>query len=149
MDQADRILRDSQDVSFEAHFLAEMANRFDGSTQLTLSPAARIQLLELRRKHSTQIARGLVELGRELGEEHTGFHPSPADLPSAGQIPRMAQSATAVDRLITMLHSLSKLSDARQAETYGVSARNRIRHLAEARHGISPMASSGSFHGTQ
>jgi hypothetical protein len=103
VDRADRILRLSQNVSFEAHFLAEMAGRFEPATEATLTPAGKTKLLELRRKHSTQMVQDLAGLRRELEEERPAFHPVTTALPADGQTPRIARSAVSMDRLVTAL----------------------------------------------
>ncbi len=113
VDQADRILRASQDASFEAHFLALMANRFPSEAEASLSPAGRIQLLELRKKHCDHMVRELAELRSDLEHEHSGFRPVAVGS-SPGQAQRMAQPATAVDRLITMLFA-GKITEGAQA----------------------------------
>lgn len=116
VDQADRILRASQDASYEAHFLAMMASRFQSDAEASLTPASRIQLRDLRRKHSDRMVRDLAELKGDLEKERSGFRPTPLDLAGA-QAQRMAQSATAVDRLITILFG-GKIGDSSQAETW-------------------------------
>jgi hypothetical protein len=117
LDQADRILRASQDASYEAHFLAVIANRFPSDAEASLSPAGKTQLLDLRKKHSDHLVRDLAELRSELDKERPGFRPASVDLSIGGQVQRMAQSATAVDRLITMLFA-GKIAEGAQAESW-------------------------------
>ncbi len=116
LDQADRILRASQDASYEAHFLAVIASRFQSNAEASLTPASRIQLRDLRRKHSDRMVRDLTELKGELEKERSGFRPMPLDLTGA-QVQRMAQSATVVDRLITMLFG-GKIAGGSQIESW-------------------------------
>jgi hypothetical protein len=117
VDQADRILRASQDASYEAHFLAVIANRFPSDAEASLSAAGKTQLLDLRKKHSDHLVRDLAELRSELEKERSGFRPASVDLSIGGQVQRMAQSATAVDRLITMLFA-GKIAEGAQAESW-------------------------------
>jgi hypothetical protein len=117
VDQADRILRASQDASYEAHFLAVIANRFPSDAEAGLSAAGKTQLLDLRKKHSYRMVRDLAELRNELEKERSGFRPPSVDLSIGGQVQRMAQSATAVDRLITMLFA-GKIAEGAQAESW-------------------------------
>jgi hypothetical protein len=112
VEKADRVLRDSQDVSFEAHFLSEMSNRFPSSAEAALSAADRAKLLELRRKHSIQLERGLAELRGELEAERSGFHPAPSSEAGA-----LAQTASNMDRLIT-LHFASKQTEAARLQAW-------------------------------
>ena len=116
VDQAERILRASQDASYEAHFLAVIASRFQPDAEASLTPAARIRLLDLRKKHCDRMVRDLAELKGELEKERSGFRPMAVDS-AGGPVQRMAQSATAVDRLITMLFA-GKAAEGLQAESW-------------------------------
>jgi hypothetical protein len=117
VDQADRILRASQDASYEAHFLAVIANRFPPDAEAGLSGAGKTRLLDLRKKHSDRMVGDLAELRSELEKERSGFRPASADLSMGVQVQRMAQSATAVDRLITILFA-GKIAEGAQAESW-------------------------------
>jgi hypothetical protein len=117
VDQADRILQASQDASYEAHYLAVIANRFPSDAEASLSAAGKTQLLEMRKKHSDHMVRDLAELRSELEKERSGFRPASVDLSIGGQVQRMAQSATVVDRLITMLFA-GKIAEGAQAESW-------------------------------
>jgi hypothetical protein len=97
-DGSDRILHASQDVSYEAHLLADLATRFD-SVEDTLSVASANKLWALRMKHAIEMNRDLETLGRELQWEH-------ASVPDAElQVQTMASSASTVDRLISELYA--------------------------------------------
>jgi hypothetical protein len=117
LDQADRILRPSQDASYEAHFLAVIANRFPPDAETSLNAVGKTQLLALRKKNIDRLVHDLAELKSELDKERSGFRPASVDLSIGGQVQRMAQSATAVDRLITMLFA-GKIAEGTQAESW-------------------------------
>ncbi len=100
----DRILRSSHSVSFEAHLLADLAARFPATREAELPPARQNDLWELRRKHSARMLQNLADLAHDLAEEHSGFRAAPPDLAPSPQTQPLAQSATAVDRLITSVY---------------------------------------------
>jgi hypothetical protein len=101
----DRAIHASQDAAFEAHLLAELAGRFDASTEAKLTAASKARLWGLRMKHAVEMNRDLARLGRELERQRGDFRPAAAETPDPLQIKRMAESATNVDRLITMLYA--------------------------------------------
>lgn len=103
-DQSDGLPRASQDVSFEAHYLAELANRFD-SVVTMLSAVNRAKLLALQTSHAAQLMSDLQTLRQELEQEHFDFaDSSPAD-PAPAETRALADGAAVVDRLITELYS--------------------------------------------
>jgi hypothetical protein len=117
VDRADVILQASQEVSFEAHLLAELATRFEPSTEATLPSTARADLLTLRRKHSARMLRKVEALQRELESEPPGFHPASQGSDAVLGAPQMAKAATAVDRSITVLYA-GKQPDAALARSW-------------------------------
>jgi hypothetical protein len=114
-DRIDRILRASQDVSFQAHFLTDMESRFDAATEQSLPAASKAKLVDLRRAHAAQMKRDLTSLQHELEDERSGFRPKPGD--GTALWSQMAQTATAMDRLITVVHT-SKEPASAPAETW-------------------------------
>jgi hypothetical protein len=106
----DRAIPLSQDVSFEAHFLAELATRFTPPMESELSAQSRTSLRELRVKHVAELKRGLAALRLQLERQHPDFHPgpSPAESPDGLQIQSMADSATNVERSIAVLYAGSE-----------------------------------------
>ena len=110
-DAMDRAIRASQDVSFEAHYLAELASHFDAASEATLSGPSRVGLWGLRGEHAAELDRDLARLRRELEAQRAGFRPGPWGGPDGAQVQSMAESATEVDRLVTLLY------DAAQPET--------------------------------
>jgi hypothetical protein len=99
----DRVTHTSQDVSFEAHFLAELENRFNPDVEATLSAPSKVKLWELRAKHVSRMNSDLARLERKLEEQRPGFRPAPADPLGAPQVQGLANCAATVDRLITQL----------------------------------------------
>jgi hypothetical protein len=97
-DRSDRILHASQDVSYEAHLLADLATHFD-SVEGTLGASSRNKLWALRMKHAVELNRDLATLRRELEWEHSS---SPDVEP---QLETMASCASMVDRLISELYA--------------------------------------------
>jgi len=98
VDRSDRILHSSQDLAYEAHLLAELANRFDAAAD-ALSASSRKKLWALRMKHAIEMNRDLATLRRELEWE------PPSDPSGQPQVQRMANCASTVDRLISELYS--------------------------------------------
>ena len=101
----DRAIHVSQDVSFEAHLLAELANRFTPARESELSPQSRTRLWELRMRHAAELKRGLALLRREL-EQHRGFHARSGST-GASEIQSAADLTTAVERSIAALSAAS------------------------------------------
>jgi hypothetical protein len=97
-DRPGRILHASQDVSYEAHLLADLATHFD-SVEGTLGASSRNKLWALRMKHAVELNRDLETLRRELEWEHSS---SPDVEP---QLQTMASCASMVDRLISELYA--------------------------------------------
>src|SRR5262249_31770054 len=85
--------------------------------EISLGASGKSQLMELSKKHSDRMVRDLAELKGELEKERSGFRAASVDLSVGGQIQRMAQTATAVDRLITMLFA-GKIAEGAQAESW-------------------------------
>jgi hypothetical protein len=100
----ERAIHASQDISFEAHLLAELAGRFEPSTETQLTAPRKAKLWELRMKHAAELKRDLAGLRRELERQHPDFRPGPSDAADGPQIQRMAESATVADRLVTVLY---------------------------------------------
>jgi hypothetical protein len=113
----DRAIRASQDVSFEAHMLAELADRFQPAAEAQLTASGRAQLWELRMKHVSEMNRGLASLRRELERQRREFRPGPAGASDGPQTQSMADTATAVDRLVTVLYTGAG-EEAEQAEAW-------------------------------
>ncbi len=113
----DRAIHASQDAAFEAHLLAELAGRFDASTEAQLSAASKAKLWALRMKHAVEMNRDLSQLGRELERQRGDFRPAAAEASDELQIKRLAESATNVDRLVTMLYAGTE-SEAEQASAW-------------------------------
>lgn len=99
----DRVTHTSQDVSFEAHLLAELQNRFNPVAEATLSSPSKVKLWELRAKHVSRLNSDLGRLERKLEEQRPGFRPASADPLGASQVQALANCAATVDRLITQL----------------------------------------------
>jgi hypothetical protein len=107
-DRSDSILHLSQDVSFEAHALAELAKRFD-SVETTLNPAGSRSLRALRKKHAAELIHDLGILQRELNL-------TDGAAPAIGsQVQDLAACASNLDRLISELYAGS-VPDSEQAE---------------------------------
>jgi hypothetical protein len=103
----DRAIRASQDVSFEAHLLAGLANRFDASSETQLGRPDKTKLWGMRSRHAIAMNRDLMILWRELQRQRADFRSGSAGssaLSSDGsQAQRLAESAASVDRLVTLL----------------------------------------------
>jgi len=99
----DRVTHISQDVSYEAHFLAELENRFNPDAGAALSSLSKAKLWELRAKHASRMNSDLARLQRKLEEQRPGFRPGHADSLDAPQVQTLANCAATVDRLITQL----------------------------------------------
>jgi hypothetical protein len=110
----DRVTHISQDVSFEAHFLADLENRFNPDAEATLSSSGKNRLWELRMKHSSRMKNDLARLERKLEEQRPGFRPAPADPLEASPVQTLADCAASVDRLITQLFAAAE-SDGNQS----------------------------------
>ena len=103
-DHSDGLPRASQDVSFEAHYLAELASRFDPVGTM-LSAASQAKLRALQTSHATQLMSDLTTLRHELEQEHFDFGDRSPVQPAGTETRALADSAAAVDRLITELYS--------------------------------------------
>jgi len=104
----DRVTHISQDVSFEAHFLEDLENRFPPDAEETLSPSSKFKLWELRMKHASRMNSDLVRLQRKLEEQRPGFRAAIADSLAAGQVQSLANCAASVDRLITQIFAAAE-----------------------------------------
>jgi hypothetical protein len=113
-DHTDGLPRASQEVSFEAHYLAELASRFDPVVTMLnvtmLSAASQAKLLALETRHAAQLTSDLTTLRHELEQERFDFADrSPAE-PSGAETRVLADSAAAVDRLVTELYSGAEIA---------------------------------------
>jgi hypothetical protein len=106
-DRTEMLLETSQDVSFEAHSLAELADRFQPTVEAALSETAKRKLWNLRLSHVREMNRDLTKLEQRLREASTVFRLAPADAASEPEaLPQnLASSASAVDRLIITLYA--------------------------------------------
>jgi hypothetical protein len=129
----DRALSASQDVSFEAHLLAELAGRFEPSTEAQLTAPDKARLWDLRMKHAVELTRDLTRLRRELERQRPDFRPVPSAAPHGAQIESIAASATVVDRLVTVLYE-GAAPEAEQATAW--------RQLAAELGSLQPLAGS-------
>jgi hypothetical protein len=100
------ILHLSQDCSFEAHLLAELAQRFQPSVEATLRESSRSKLSDLRASHVRELNRSLDLLQQKLQEASPDFRPPDVDsaAPPGQGITDLAQAmaakASAIDRLL-------------------------------------------------
>jgi hypothetical protein len=106
-DRTEILLQTSQDFTFEAHSLAELADRFQPSVEATLSESAQRKLWDLRKSHVRELNRILATLQQKLLEASPDFHPASGDSSSARQTlaQDLANSASALDRLIITLYA--------------------------------------------
>jgi hypothetical protein len=106
-DRTGILLQTSQDFTFEAHSLAELADRFQPSVEATLSEAARRKLWDLRASHVQELNRTLAKLQQKLQEASPDFHPAFGDSLSTRQTlaQDLANKASALDRLIITLYA--------------------------------------------
>ena len=112
-DRSDGILRSSQDVSFQAHYLAELAARFDAAGA-TLAGSSQAELKTMKLRHANELVAGLTALRRDLEKERLDLgHISPQAAESDAR--SLADSASAVDRLVTELYSGADIDGDRMA----------------------------------
>jgi hypothetical protein len=111
---ADRTIRASQDILFEAHLLLELASRFEASTEAGLNPSSKAQLCDLRMKHAVELQRNLARLLRELEQQHPDFRLAPAAAADQPPVQAIAWSAAVVDRLVIGIYAGSE-PEARQS----------------------------------
>ena len=134
-DRTGLVLQASQDVSFEAHFLAELDDRFSAPVEATLSEADRRKLWNLRMSHTQEMNRTLAKLQQKLQDAGPDFHLASGGLtaePAGGKIQALADSASAVDRLIITLYASDDATPGRAAIwPQIVSEFGRLRILAQ------------------
>ncbi len=95
-----QLMRASQDVSFEAHLLDGLAERFDSSTETGLLEASKSKLWELRMKHAALLDGDLAKLRDAIEKERPGFRTQRFH---AGGPQALGPCAAAIDRSITQL----------------------------------------------
>lgn len=105
-DETGRILQIGQDCSFEAHLLAELAERFQPAAEATLSASSKSRLWDLRTGHISEMNRHMRELEQNLQQASPDFHPDQAgsSRSTAQDVSQnLARSAEALDRLLVTL----------------------------------------------
>jgi hypothetical protein len=105
-DQTGLLLQTSQDFSFEAHYLAELADRFQPPVEATLSEAGQRKLWNLRLSHLREMNRSMAKLQQKLQEASPDFHAPSTDAvsePAGRGIRELAEQASALDRSVIVL----------------------------------------------
>jgi hypothetical protein len=121
-DRTGLLLQTSQDLSFEAHFLAELADRFAPSVEATLRESAQRKLWDLRVSHVREMNRTLAGLQQMLQEASPEFHSASGDQASQPTAPGaqelshdLADSASVLDRLIILHYATGESASERAA----------------------------------
>lgn len=100
------LLRNSQDVSFEAHLLSTLGARFPPAVEASLTGASKAKLEGMRQRHLRELTRDVATLQQKLTEANPEFHLTP-QAPVSGAAPdavdRLASTASALDRMIIQL----------------------------------------------
>ncbi len=116
-DGTEILLQTSQDFTFEAHSLAELADRFQTSVEATLSESAQRKLWDLRASHVRELNGTLAKLEQKLQQASPDFHPPSGDSSFAhGSLAQnLANSSSALDRQIITLYAAGEPKAGRTA----------------------------------
>jgi hypothetical protein len=125
-DRADLILRTSQDVSFEAHVLAELADRFQPAVESTLSDSSKSKLWDLRAGHAREMNLHLANLQKELQGDSQPVPDSPSASPQ-----ELTNRAASLERMIILQYASDDSKSPRTVASPQISAElARLRTLA-------------------
>jgi len=105
-DRGELILQTSENCSFEAHQLANLADRFPLAAEATLTDAWKSKLWNLRLSHVRELNRHVAKLQQELKDESSDFRPPSGDADaSSTDVQGLVNSASAMGRLVITLYA--------------------------------------------